>query len=119
VLVTNQEVPALRTAGRLGQVLRIRYGMTRVKTVVNRFDRKAEIGHADIERVTGDTVKHCIPSDYRVAVDAMNTGRPVVLDQSRLADAFRAMANDLGGIQKRQPAAQSSGVFGRLALRRA
>lgn len=119
VLVTNQEVPALRTASRLGQALRARYGAGRVKTVVNRFDRKAEIGHADIERVTGDTVKHCIPSDYRVAVDAMNAGRPVVLDQSRLADAFRAMANDLGGIQKRQPAAQTGGVLGRLALRRA
>jgi pilus assembly protein CpaE len=119
VLVTNQEVPALRTASRLGQALRARYGAGRVKTVVNRFDRKAEIGHADIERVTGDTVKHCIPSDYRVAVDAMNAGRPVVLDQSRLADALRAMANDLGGIQKRQPAAQTGGVLGRLALRRA
>jgi pilus assembly protein CpaE len=119
VLVTNQEVPALRTASRLGQTLRTRYGATRVKTVVNRFDRKAEIGHADIERVTGDTVKHCIPSDYRVAVDALNAGRPVVLDQSRLADAFRVMATDLGGIQKRQPAAQAGSVLGRLALRRA
>jgi pilus assembly protein CpaE len=119
VLVTNQEVPALRTASRLGQALRTRYGAGRVKTVVNRFDRKAEISHADIERVTGDTVKHCIPSDYRVAVDAMNAGRPVVLEQSRLADAFRALANDLGGIEKRQPAAQTGGVLGRLALRRA
>jgi Flp pilus assembly CpaE family ATPase len=86
---------------------------------VNRFDRKAEISHADIERVTGDTVKHCLPSDYRVAVDAMNAGRPVVLDQSRLADAFRAMASDLGGIAKRQPTPQIGGVLGRLALRRA
>jgi pilus assembly protein CpaE len=119
VLVTNQEVPALRTASRLGQALRTRYGATRVKTVVNRFDRKAEISHADIERVTGDTVKHCLPSDYRVAVDAMNAGRPVVLDQSRLADAFRAMASDLGGIAKRQPTPQIGGVLGRLALRRA
>ena len=119
VLVTNQEVPALRTASRLGQALRTRYGAARVKTVVNRFDRKAEISHADIERVTGDTVKHCIPSDYRVAVDAMNAGRPVVLEQSRLAEAFRAMANDLGGIQKRPPAQQSGSVLGRLALRRA
>ena len=49
----------------------------------------------------------------------MNAGRPVVLDQSRLADAFRAMATDLGGIQKRQPAAQAAAFFGRLALRRA
>ncbi len=118
VLVASQEVPALRNASRLGQALRTRYGGVRVKTVVNRFDRKAEIGHADIERVTGDTVKHCIPSDYRVAVDAMNAGRPVVLDQGRLADAFRALATDLGGTAKQQPETQV-GMFGRLALRRA
>jgi hypothetical protein len=29
------------------------------------------------------------------------------------------MATDLGGIQKRQPAAQNGSVLGRLALRRA
>jgi pilus assembly protein CpaE len=118
-LVTNQEVPALRNASRLGQALRARYGAARVKIVVNRFDRKAEISHADIERVTGEAVKHCIPSDYRLAVDALNAGRPVVLGQSRLADAFRALAADLGGIVKRESATQTGSVLGRLALRRA
>jgi pilus assembly protein CpaE len=118
VVVTSQELSALRSAGRLAQTLRTRYGGARVTAVVNRFDRRAEIAHADIERVIGDSVKHVIPSEYRVAVDALNSGRPVVLEQGRLAEAFRRLATDLGGMTKRPPE-QPSGVMGRLAFRRA
>jgi Flp pilus assembly CpaE family ATPase len=118
VVVASQELSALRSAGRLAQTLRTRYGGTRVTAVVNRFDRRAEIAHDDIERVIGDSVKHVIPSDYRRAVDALNSGRPVVLEQSRLAEAFRTLARDLGGVVK-QPPEQPSGVLGRLAFKRA
>jgi pilus assembly protein CpaE len=118
VVVASQELSSLRNAGRLAQTLRTRYGGSRVKAVVNRFDRRAEIAHADIERVIGDSVKHLIPSDYRVAVEALNTGRPVVLEQGRLAQSFRALASDLGGIRKETPE-RPAGVLGRLAFRRA
>jgi pilus assembly protein CpaE len=118
VVVASQELSSLRNAGRLAQTLRTRYGGSRVKAVVNRFDRRAEIAHADIERVIGDSVKHLIPSDYRVAVEALNTGRPVVLEQGRLAQSFRALASDLGGIKKETPE-RPAGVLGRLAFRRA
>jgi Flp pilus assembly CpaE family ATPase len=85
--------------------------------VLNRFDQRGEIAHRDIERVIGDSVKHLLPSDYRVAVDAMSRGRPLVLDHGRLSQAFRALATDLGGIQKRT-IAQPTGFLGRLANRR-
>jgi pilus assembly protein CpaE len=117
VVVTSQELPSLRSAGRLAQTLRTRYGASRVKAVMNRFDRRAEIAHADVERVIGDTVEHLIPSDYAVAIEALNLGRPVVLEQSRLADAFRTLAADLGGLKKESR--QRTGMLGRLAFRRA
>jgi pilus assembly protein CpaE len=117
VVVASHELSALRSAGRLAHTLRARYGASRVKTVLNRFDQRSEISHKDIERVIGDSVKHLLPSDYRVAVDAMSRGRPVVLDQGRLSQAFRALATDLSGIQKRNPA-QPVGLLGRLASRR-
>ena len=117
VLVSSQELSALRSAGRLAHTLRARYGASHVRTVLNRFDQRGEIAHRDIERVIGDSVKHLLPSDYQVAVDAMSRGRPVVLDQGRLSQAFRALATDLGGIQKRSPA-QPIGLLGRLSNRR-
>ena len=118
VVVTSQELPSLRSAGRLAHMLRTRYGAARVRAVMNRFDRRSEIAHADVERVIGDTVKHLIPSDYRAALQALNVGRPVALESGALADAFRSLAGDLGGIVKQKPQSSSS-VFGRLAFKRA
>ena len=117
VVVTSQELPSLRSAGRVAHTLRARYGASRVKTVMNRFDKRAEIAHADVERVIGDSVKHLIPSDYRAAVEALNAGRPVSLEPGPLADAFRSLAADIGGL-KPSPK-RPSGMLSRLAFRRA
>jgi pilus assembly protein CpaE len=119
VVVTSQEIASLRNAAKMAQMLRQRYGATRVKVVINRFQRDAVIAHDDVERVIGGEVKHLIPSDYRVALAALNAGRPVVLDkESRLAGAFVTLAKDLAGIVKERVARPSS-VLGRLAFRRA
>ena len=118
VVVTSQEIASLRNAGRIAETLRGRYGAARVKVVVNRFQRDAVIAHEDVERVVGSDVKH-IPSDYKVALEALNAGRPVVLDmESRLAKALNTFAKDLAGVVKER-AERPSGVLGRLAWRRA
>ncbi|MGH9256407.1 MAG: AAA family ATPase [Vicinamibacterales bacterium] len=118
VVVTSQEIASLRNAARIADTLRQRYGAGRVKVVINRFHRDAVIAQEDVERVIGSNVKR-IPSDYKVAVDALNAGRPVVLDmESRLAKAFAAFAKDLAGVTKER-VARPSGVLGRLAWRRA
>jgi pilus assembly protein CpaE len=119
VVVTSQEIASLRNAARMADTLRQRYGPARVKVVINRFQREAVIAQQDVERVIGGEVKHLIPSDYRVAVDALNAGRPVVLDkESRLAKAFSAFARDIAGVVKER-AERPAGVLGRLAWRRA
>ena len=118
VVVTSQEIASLRNAARIAETLRGRYGAARVKVVVNRFQRDAVIAHEDVERVVGSDVKH-IPSDYKVALEALNAGRPVVLDmESRLAKALNTFAKDLAGVVKER-AERPSGVLGRLAWRRA
>jgi pilus assembly protein CpaE len=120
VVVTSQELPAVRSAGRLTQALRTRYGGSRVKVVINRFDRNAEIAMEDVARVVGGSVDHAIPSNYRDAVEALNVGRPVVLGKGQLAESLRRLAGDVGGVPKQAPPAQSSSsMLGRLAFRRA
>ena len=118
VVVTSQEISSLRNAARIAETLRQRYGPARVKVVVNRFHREAVIAQEDVERVIGGDVKR-IPSDYKAAVDALNAGRPLVLDmESRLAKALSAFAKDLAGVAKER-SERPSGVLGRLAWRRA
>jgi Flp pilus assembly CpaE family ATPase len=71
VVVANQELATVRNAGRMAAALRARYPKAKVATVINRTDRRSEIGHRDIERVVGSTITHQFPSDYRRALGAM------------------------------------------------
>ena len=43
-------------------------------------DRHSEIGREDIEKAVGSTVVHTLPSNYRMALQAANKGRPLALD---------------------------------------
>jgi pilus assembly protein CpaE len=119
VIVTTQEVSALRSATQTAETLRQRYGIARVKVVLNRFDKNAAVATSDIERVLGEPLTHQIPSDYRVAVEAVNTGIPLVLGDSKLSKAIRTMASDLAGVAKEaEPQTAPGSVLGRLAWRR-
>lgn len=100
IVVANQELATVRRAGALALTLRQRYGKDLVGVIINRFDRNAEIGQEDIERVTGGSVRHLIPSDYRIALDGLNKGQPVVVqNHNRLAGSFSTFARLLAGLE--------------------
>jgi len=115
LIVANQELATVRNAGRIAAALRQRYGKDRVKIVVSRYDKQAEINTEDIARVVGSPVKYTVPSDYRAALTSLNKGRPLALDKdSRLAPAFQSMAFDLAGIRVEKPVEKErgGGLFG-------
>lgn len=119
VLVTNQELSGLRSGSRMASMLRQRYRADRVLVVVSRFDATAEIGHDDVERVLGSTVKHLVPSDYRASLEALNRGRPLVLkNHTRLASSIESLANELGGVTPKPASSKNTGLFGRLTGKR-
>ena len=121
LLVANQELATVRRAGALALALRQRYGKDRIGLIVNRFDRTADIAVEDVERVTGGSVRHVIPSDYRIALEGLNQGRPVVIDNhNRLASAFATLAQSLAGLEARKTAKEDrqAGLFGRLGIAR-
>jgi len=122
VLVANQELATVRNATRMTATLRQRYGRDRLMLVLTRTDRRAEIGHDDVERTVGIEVRHTFASDYRTALQAMNKGRPIVLDNtSELSGAFSNFARDLAGLGEAEKSvkARTGSVFGRLSPRRA
>ena len=121
VIVANQELATVRSASRMAATLRQRYGQHRLNLVLTRTDRHAEIGHEDVQRAVGLDVRHTFPSDYRMALQAMNKGRPIVLDNhNTLSSAFATFARELGGLQTPSESKVRTGsVFGRLAPRRA
>jgi pilus assembly protein CpaE len=121
VIVANQELSTVRSVSRMAVALRQRYGKDRVAVVVTRYDDLADIGRDDIERVLGATVTHVFPSNYRLALDALNRGRPLVLDNhNKLASSFDTFARRLaGGSDARTSSPTSSaGMLKGLGLRR-
>jgi pilus assembly protein CpaE len=122
IVVANQELPTIRSAGRVASMLRQRYGKDKVTIVLSRADRQAEIGVEDLQGAVGSEVKHVFPSDYRLAVHALNRGEPLVTEnKSSLAGAFKTFARELAGAEAgpvRPPVERGGGLFGRLTGRR-
>jgi len=97
-VVTNQELASVRGACRVADAMSRRYSPDKVSLVVSRFDKGAEIGMEDIEGVVHAPVRFTFPSDYRVAVQALNEGKPFVLtDRGKLAGAVAQFARQLTG----------------------
>jgi pilus assembly protein CpaE len=119
VVVANQELATVRSASRMAAALRQRYGKDRVRVVVTRYDQMAEIGRKDIERVMAGPIADVFPSNYRLAVDALNRGRPLVLDNhNKLSAAYARFANSLIGKSADEPSASGrSSLRGLLSLR--
>src|SRR3954452_5356991 len=119
VVVTNQELSAVRGASRRAATLRGRYGRDRVMVIVSRFDKQAEIGQSDIEKVVSSKVQHMLPSDYRLALQALNRGRPLALDNhNKLAAGFTSLAQGLAKIDPEPQRSEAGGsFFGRLTGR--
>src|SRR6185503_7034888 len=111
-VVANQELATVKSASRMAAMLRDRYGRDKVALVLSRSDRDADISQADVERAAGCAVVHTFPSNYRVALQALNKGRPVALDNHNdLSAAFKRFAQQLAGVRPRE---SGKSLFGRL-----
>jgi pilus assembly protein CpaE len=111
-VVANQELATVKSASRMAAMLRERYGRDKIALVLSRSDRNADISQADVEKAAGCSVVHTFPSNYRVALQALNKGRPVALDNHNdLSAAFKRFAQQLAGVRPRE---SGKSLFGRL-----
>ena len=118
VVVTNQELPALRSATRILTSLRQRCGTDRVKVAITRFDPKADISRSAIEKALGGAIHYQFPNDYRTSVGAIARGEPLIVsNHSQLASSISDFARQLGGFQSVKKD-KATGLFGRLGGRR-
>ena len=119
VVVVNQELATVRNAGRMADALRSRYPDAKVMTVINRLDPRAEIGQRDVRKAVGNAIAHEVPSDYRRALTAMHTGRPLALDNhNQLSAAMTALARELAGLERAKTPKASGGLKALLTGRR-
>ena len=116
ILVANQELATVRSSAKIAATLRQRFGRERVRVVMTRYDQNAAIGQDDVEKVLGGAVAHLFPSNYRLAVDALHHGRPVVVENhNKLASSLVGFARGLAGMKEQQAQPRTSGLFGRFS----
>jgi pilus assembly protein CpaE len=91
-LVTQADIPSLRKSQRFISYLQS-YGQHRVELVLNRFDgRRAEFDDARLGAALGVPPQWKVPNDYAAVRRASNTGTPLILEKSPVAQLVRQMA---------------------------
>ncbi len=119
IVVATQELAAVRGGARTVAQLRARYGNERIDVVLNRYNREADIPTEDLERAFKTRIPHRFPGNYRLAIEALNKGRPLVADNhNKLASSFAAHARSLCGAAQTHAPARPAGLLSKLTGRR-
>ena len=119
VVVTQQSVTHLQDTKRLMMILNDHLGITsnRVKIVLNRFSKKAEVREEDFEYAFPGIALVTVPSDYALVSESINLGVPVAEESGRspLAKAILSLSESLLP-QDKDTQKQPTGLLGWLGL---
>ncbi|HJN73544.1 MAG TPA: AAA family ATPase [Myxococcota bacterium] len=93
LLVTNADVPAVKNAWRRLQLFeRIGIDKERIRLIVNRYDKKAQLALPDIEQNLGMRVAARVQNDWKTLAQSVNEGR-LVRDVNKRSPAARDYSN--------------------------
>jgi pilus assembly protein CpaE len=82
IIVMQLNVPSAKNAERfVGALRRLGIESSKIKLVVNRFEKKKgwDIEPDEVERALGLKIAWMVPNDFKNAISAINFGEPVVL----------------------------------------
>lgn len=99
-LVTNVDLPSLRNIQRAQHLLaRMIEKGHEVRLIVNRYQPDNDITLDDVERALDMDVYWTLPNDYDSVIYAINTGRPVLLDEKSLySEELQALGAMIAGV---------------------
>ena len=120
VLLTELKVPALRAAQRMiGVFRRLGYPNEKLGVVVNRYQSEDVVSPSEAAEVLKTEIFFRLPNDYPTCSRASTDGVPiaVIAPQSKLATAYRQLANRISGGAEQDPHARQSANGSRMTLR--
>jgi len=98
-VVMQAGLPSVRNARKMLTIFKsLDYGADKVELIVNRFDKKAPIGIANIERALGKFTLHTVPNSYKQVSASIDHGAPLMTTaranpvSRNLADFARALS---------------------------
>ena len=98
------------------------YGADKIELIVNRFERKGQIGVAEVQRALGKFRVHTVPNAYKQVSAAIDHGEPLMVsaranpvlhDVADLADSLTARAQAAGTARDRSSSRLFARLFGR------
>jgi pilus assembly protein CpaE len=98
IVVVVPNFSSVRAAKRtLGVFKQLGYPRDKVRVVVNRAGKKDSVKVDDVEKTLRYPVSWVVPNNYPVAIDAVNSGTPLVNHKgdSNLAKSISELANDI------------------------
>ena len=120
-VVANLDLPSLRNIQRGLPMLKraLPRGEEQIQLVVNRFQDEGDITLADVERILGLKVYARVSNDYESVINAINTGKPVVLGSATSAYAgdIKALVARMAGLRPDGDGTKK-GLMGRLMGRK-
>jgi len=114
--VMQLSLPFIRDGKRLLDAFRaLEYPESKVKLLVNRYEKGGEITLQDMERALGSKAFHTFPNDYDRVVKSINQGVPIVklAHGCAIAKSVREFAHEFATV----PAKAPSGWFNRMLNR--
>ena len=121
LLVLTLDIPAIRSAQRTLQTFdRLGYPRQKVHIVVNRMSKQVDLDVDQVERLLGERVLSVVQNDFKVVVNSVNLGRPLVesLPSSAPATDLARIASALKGVSPGGPDSRK-GLLGSLFRRQA
>jgi pilus assembly protein CpaE len=96
--VMQQTLPSVREAKRMLNVFRaLGYSEEKLKLIVNRHEKNADISVSDIESTLNQKIFKVVPNDYAVVTRAVNQGIPAIklARRSAVAKSLQEIAHEL------------------------
>ncbi len=99
LIVLTPELPALWRTDRLIRLFDRTGSIKKLRLVVNRSSKKREISVGEIEKALGHSIYFNIPNNYPAAIEAVNSGKPLVSsNNSKLAASYFELGQTLTGL---------------------
>ena len=118
--LTGQDISSLKNSRLAMNLLESLQQKDKLSVIVNRAEESGAISLEDVEQVLHESVHLAIPTEYNVAVNALNKGIPFVTGaaNSRLSTSIQELAGQLssgtvGSKEKEKKSKPKKGLFGR------
>ncbi len=98
-IVCQQDIISLRNASMITKALNFEHGLDKnqIELVINRYEKRHVIKAKDIEKTLPEINYHFIPNDFKLSLESINLGQPIILHKknSLIAKSFVELAQYL------------------------